>query len=534
MDLTTMRRREISRMTVRKARMFQTLASMVALCMSHGVLATSSEPERGDKTGRPARPMVVELDGRPIYDAAEARRSGRVPEAGARRTFETPIWNVDGIPDQGRFPRTSIAAGRDLVGQVADGSFESTVAFYDKATGALVAGPTPLTDLGCSSKYPMSRQPVIAYDDRADRWLVAFIAPASSYDTGCMLISRNANPDADGWDTYFFSEPFDLELLQPTIAVGEDAYFLNYFSLVSFVVALEREPMLDGLPTRRKRLGVPSSNRLVPVARVGEQTPSSGSPGLYLRLADDEIESPGTADPDRDFIEIWTFDVDFDDESNSQLAMQVAIPIGELVSDVGPIQQPDLSEVFGTSRLQWPPKYRIRGNHESILTTLPVRAEPGVEGRSAVRWLELRREGGGPWVLHQEGTWDGSVDSRLAPNIVDDAFGNVTLVANVVGPSTFPGLRYAGRRFDDPLGTLSSTDLSVIEGTSVTAGVALGPTSAVVDPTDECTFFVAGQHHQATTWSTRITALRFEACAARIFADGFESGDASGWSDVRP
>ena len=70
-----------------------------------------------------------------------------------------------------------------------------------------------------------------------------------------------------------------------------------------------------------------------------------------------------------------------------------------------------------------------------------------------------------------------------------DRNGNIALGFNVSGASVFPSIHYVGRRPTDPLGTLPSGEMSLIDG----GGVQLGPgntsfgdySQMTIDPVDD-------------------------------------------------
>lgn len=87
----------------------------------------------------------------------------------------------------------------------------------------------------------------------------------------------------------------------------------------------------------------------------------------------------------------------------------------------------------------------------------------------------------------------------------------------------FPGIRYTGRRFDDPLDFLPQGEQVLLDGTSTqTQGLAArwGDYSALgVDPVDDCTFWytshVAGISGTGSR-PTRIGSFRFDTCTANL------------------
>jgi hypothetical protein len=101
-------------------------------------------------------------------------------------------------------------------------------------------------------------------------------------------------------------------------------------------------------------------------------------------------------------------------------------------------------------------------------------------------------------------------------SIAMDQGGNIALGYSVSSKTTFPSIRYAGRRADDLLGTLPAGEATVIDGGgSQTLAERWGDYSSMnVDPTDDCTFWYTNEYIPDDTglWSTRIAAFSFSTC----------------------
>ena len=141
---------------------------------------------------------------------------------------------------------------------------------------------------------------------------------------------------------------------------------------------------------------------------------------------------------------------------------------------------------------------------------------------AGVCWYELRNPID-PFI-YQQGTYaptDGV--HRWMGSVATDAQGNLAAGYSVVNATDVkPGIRYAGRLADDPLGTLPQGEAVLINGTGVqtTVNSRWGDyTSMNVDPVDNCTFYYMNEYYlvdgtpaDTRPWKTRIGAFKFPGC----------------------
>jgi hypothetical protein len=96
-----------------------------------------------------------------------------------------------------------------------------------------------------------------------------------------------------------------------------------------------------------------------------------------------------------------------------------------------------------------------------------------------------------------------------------DGNGNIAMGYSVSDSTVFPGIRYAGRFANDPLGTLPQGEITAVTGGgSQTGWSRWGDYSAMsVDPVDDRTFWFTAEYYAATSsagWRTRIVTFRME------------------------
>ena len=146
-------------------------------------------------------------------------------------------------------------------------------------------------------------------------------------------------------------------------------------------------------------------------------------------------------------------------------------------------------------------------------------------------WFELTRSAvGGPvsWSIAQQSVYGPDAEHRWMGGIAMNGDGDIALGYSISG-SVFPGIRWTGRRADDPVGTMGP-EFSIKEGEGLQPSTSRrwGDYSAMtVDPADDRTFWYTQEYiTPANQWSTRVAAFVVNG----IFADGFESGDTSAWT----
>src|SRR5439155_2126993 len=146
-------------------------------------------------------------------------------------------------------------------------------------------------------------------------------------------------------------------------------------------------------------------------------------------------------------------------------------------------------------RLMYRLAYRNFGDHQTLITNHTVDAANGQKNVNAgVRWYEFRSPSGPSFIptLYQQGTYAPDTDSRWMGSVAMDRVGNLAAGYSVSGNTTYPSIRYAGRRGSDPLGTLGQGEATLIAGSGSQTGTAgrWGDYSMLaVDPSDDCTFW---------------------------------------------
>ncbi len=470
--------------------------------------------------------------------------------------FEDVPINEPGVGFTGVNPSDTVGdIGNNFYLQTVNGSNGiggTQVLILEKLSGAVVSA-FDLEDLatgsgtGCVSG---SGDPIVNFDETVDngpdtlpgRWVVTEFTPNSF----CVYISQTDDPTIGSWFLYEFISATGGLPDYPKYGVWPDAYYIGA-NEGPRQYALDRVNMVQGLTARAPLVftgpGLPGFGfqHIMPVDWDGDFEPPIGSPGLFIRHRDTEIHGPA-AMPDTDILELWEFVADFDNPGNSSFTGPINVSIEEFDSEFcnlvfsGCLTQPGSgTTLFALLQpIMWRAQYRNFGDYESLVANMITDASGTDIG--GVRWFELRNTGAG-YSSFQEGTISepGAVDgtdgiSRWMASVAQDAAGNIAAGYNVVGigdvgpeDDVFPGMRYTGRLFDDPLGTTPQAEISIIEGLSPNSSIRYGDYSALnVDPVDNCTFWFTAQHNATTQWSTRIAAFRFTGCDEVFFVGGFE------------
>lgn len=446
----------------------------------------------------------------------------RAPRARELRAFSAPVRNFDGHGFTGVNPPDTVGdVGPLHYIQMVNSNSGASFTIYDKSDGTIIAGPTTLDTLGSGECATGLGDPIVAYDQLADRWLMSEFSNAGN--RLCVYLSQTADPVTGGWFNYSFEAPDFPDY--PKYGAWPDAYYVTSNENPNpAVYAMERSKMLVGAPAGLLRFAAPSLpgfgfQALTPGDHDGAQAPPAGAPAYFVRHSDDERHDAGANDPARDFLELFEFKADFATPANSTFTGPTRIALAEFDSGLcGFTSFSCFPQPASTTKLD--PlrevvmrrfQYRNFGSHETLVGNMVTDVD-GTD-RGGIRWYELRKSGAAAWTLFQQGTYSPDTTNRFMGSIAMDGGGNIALAYNVVGASVFPGIRYAGRLAGDGLGTLPQGEQSLVEGAAANSSQRYGDYSSLnVDPVDDCTFWFTGEYNVGGSWSTRIGAWSFAEC----------------------
>ncbi len=344
--------------------------------------------------------------------------------------------------------------------------------------------------------------PVAAYDQFADRFVVVAADHNGSIDMVHYAISKTSNP-MDGWWLYGYNVDHIADFVDfENLGIGPDAYYLtaDYFGNPggNHIHMLEKAPMLSGTKPTMKY--VRTSSGFLSLGSVTSY--DAGQAAQYFASA-----HAG---------------------SNSQLG---------LYSITDPNGSPQLrSFMLSVPGFSDPPNANQKGS-SNRLATIDVRIKHGVlrnghlwtahsigqNSTARVRWYEIDMRGwpssGNNPTLVQSGTFDdGSGQHSWFPDIGVDDEGDVVIVASRSSSNDFPYIARHVRKAGDPTGSFRDA-VRLKESDGAHTGGRWGDYSGVdEDPAAHGTFWSHNEYNTTgTDWRTWVG--RIDTDQALVFED---------------
>ncbi|MFK5982612.1 MAG: T9SS type A sorting domain-containing protein [Flavobacteriaceae bacterium] len=424
------------------------------------------------------------------------------------RNANPPIVNFAGITSSASPPDPTAAVGPNHIVQMTNTGW--TV--FDK-NGVQAAGfPKNLSDpLGSGSG-----DPIVLYDREADRWLI------SQFNFGSQFkIAVSTTPDPTGtWVVY--SYPSGSNDYPHYGIYGNNYVVTGNFSSSGRFHAFNREKMINGDPTAEMvQLNLPNYSGgtvfQAPQPAHSEGAGIAAGPTPIVWFQDNAW--PGVSS---DHIKVWNFDVDWANPGGATISTPVEIGISDFDSFIAGtggdafanLQQPGTAQRIDAlvHVLNYQTHRYDFGTHESIVLNFVVEPVNGSK-ISGLRWVELRKTGGGDWELYQEGTYVDPVgdESVFMGGIGMDQEGNIGMAYIKTGTTTRPSLYFTGRQDGNTLGVMTVTEELIIEGvTSIVSNSRYGDYCQLTrDPVDDLTFWFTGEYSgQAGGRKTRIASFK--------------------------
>ncbi len=434
----------------------------------------------------------------------------------------TPIidHNFDG--------RTSASFPPDCSGSIGPNYFfeayNTSFAIYNRTTEALVAGPTAFNTLfsGVTGSSDNDGDPIILYDEQADRWLAAeFALDVSGNDYMLIAVSTTNNPTGT-----WYKWSFDVADMPDYMKFGiwQDGYYMaTNTSSGNDVYVFERSVMLAG-GASPKMVGFDNPNRpttqdgfhcIMPLDNDGDFAPA-GTPGQFMTIVDGAI-SGGS-----DQIWVYELDVDWTTTSNSTFTRTAQINTPAFDSNFGNnwdnIGQPGTTvELDAIPQIfMYRTQYRNFGTSQAVVACHTVDVD-GTD-RAGVRWYELQNTGSG-WSIRQNGTYSPDASDRWLGSISMNGNHEIGLAYSISGASSsiYPGIRFTGQTASS--NALANGSFDVTETVAINGGTYQGSynrwgdyAQMSIDPADDNTFWFNSEYMQSSTSTkgTRILAFRFQ------------------------
>lgn len=442
------------------------------------------------------------------------RRKAGEPESGSYDVIQNqfgpeetrgPILSYDGIGNvNGVYPPdTDGDVGPDHFFQMINLSF----AIWDKE-GNKLFGPVDNSTLweGFIGPWTGSNDgdPIILYDEAADRWVATQFAIEQPNGKSYELVAVSATGDPLG-EYYRYAFEFDDFNDYPKVGVWRDGYYatFNFFDqgfIGSGVAAFEREKMLAGDPDAQMVFFgyFPGKFSLQPSDFDG-QMPPEGAPNYIATM-----NAFGSKQ-----LEIYEFSVDWENPSNSTYQLGVSLDPGFFSIELDGIPQPNTSTRLDdlAVMLMYRLAYRNFDTHETLLANHTV----NVSGRAGIKWYELRKVSNSDWYIHQQGVYapdDGL--HRWMGSMAMNEQGTIALGFSISGNDKYPSIRYTGRPADAPLGEMTYEEVEAMTGYGSQSGInRWGDYSCLnVDPVHDSVFWFTTEYMNFS-WKTRIVSFDF-------------------------
>jgi hypothetical protein len=475
------------------------------------VRALPAEEEEEDEGGENDRPIPHGQDTVVQAQAAPPLIAGTI------KNFEG--IGFPGVACNCAPPDTNGEAGLSQYVQIVNEGYE----VWDKASGASVLGPVGISTIwqgfGGVCETNGNGDPVVLYDQLANRWLISQFAGASVPTDECIAISTSS--DATGsfyrYGFHLGTNFFDY----PHLAVWPDGYYMSdnvfnssgtlYLGPQPFV--FDRARMLAGLSATFQTPGTLGGaiDPILPADVDGATPPPANAPETFVRY-------PGAGT-----YQTYHYDVDWVTPGSSTFTTfaspaaagftalctttRSCVPQGGTTARLDAI----------ADRLMFRLAYRNFGDHESVVGNYTVSSN-GVAG---IRWFELRNVTNGPVTKFQESTYQPDTTWRWMGSAAMDGAGGIALGFSASSASISPQIRYAGRLATDPLNTMGQGEATLFSGTGSQTGTSSrwgDYSDLTVDPSDDCTFWFTTEYYTVTTsfsWHTRIGSFTLPTCGGQ-------------------
>ncbi|MEI7981357.1 MAG: hypothetical protein WCI71_06860 [Bacteroidota bacterium] len=374
-------------------------------------------------------------------------------------------------------------------------------AIYNK-TGTLVVGPTNMNLLfsGLPGATYNDGDPIILYDEQADRWLATEFSISGATNYVLMAVSTTNDPTGT-W--YKYSFVVDATPDYPKFSVWRDGYYMgDNNSSTKDIYVFERSKMLLGQTAQGVGFNNPyrpsSTDGFMcvpPVDNDGAFAPA-GSPGLFIAFNDDAFG--GGSD------QLWIYElaVNWTTPASSSFTRSQQITVPPFDSNFGSSWD-NIAQLGTTQKLDAipqvimnVPQYRNFGTYQTIVCCHTVDVDN--TDHAGIRWYELRRTTG-TWSLRQTGTYAPDIHSRWMGSIMLNGSNKIALGYSMSSSTMNPGIRYCGQSasaYTAGSGIMDLPEEIIQTGSNSQTGYnRWGDYSLMsVDPSDDQTFWFTSEY----------------------------------------
>ena len=482
------------------------------------------EPARGGRDFEPGKPDRVSNNNTPFIDSL-ADKSVGAPSALAEIKAATNGTPVD--------PAARVAPP-DTTGDVGPNHYvqwvnlryavytltrdaSNNITAFNLVPGFPKQGNVVWQGFGGRCQSDNDGDPIVQYDQLADRWILTQFAVSGTPYTQCVAVSTSPDPTGTYFRySYSYSRNFND---YPKMGVWPDAYYITYNMFrngSSFVgnqvCAFERAQMLVGGVARQACASTSTSHHsLEPADLEGTTLPPAGSPNFLMSITTTAVN-------------FWRFAVNWGAGTGTLTGPTAVAGVAAFSRACGGgtcIPQPGTTNRLDSlaDRLMYRLSYRNLGTREALVVNHSVTSGTGV----GVRWYELTNATGQTLasaapVLRQQGTFAPTTDFRWMGSAAIDKTGGIAIGYNISNATTIvPSIRYAYRGPLDPLGTLGNeTNIQNGGGIQTATLTRWGDYSTLsVDPVDGCTMVYTTQYQPANgnfNWTTYIHSFKLSTC----------------------
>ncbi|MBX2820833.1 MAG: T9SS type A sorting domain-containing protein [Rhodothermaceae bacterium] len=396
---------------------------------------------------------------------------------------------------------------------------------FDK-NGNTIMGPFPgnlyFAGLGGICENTNNGDPIVLYDEGADRFLVSQFALDFAANNFAMCIAISTTPDPTGSYHQYELNFGTIFPDYPKLGIWGDSYTMttrNFGDPTGFnqsAIAMDRHAMLNGDPLQAVSFRLPRfffEDGLLP---MDSDSPNISGPALFGGHT-----AFGVAKGDRNQVfRLYALDVDWNNPGAASLTTlpSIDIPDYEIKGPAYVIQPNGESladlETFTMHRAQ----VRDFGTHRSMVANHTVVAKADAAG---VRWYEMRDYGSG-WSLYQAGTYSPkNANDRWMASIAMNGNGDIGLGYSLTGSSENPSIYVTGQTASaSGSGVMNVRETLVVAGGGSQEGSAnrWGDYSMMsVDPSDDETFWYTQEYYASTgsfDFSTRIASFDLDGSGA--------------------